>query len=67
MAWSTPEPFTTSAAAAGATSRIQLLTSVLLAPLHANHALFAKAFATLDQFAGPGRLRLRLAPPRGTR
>ncbi|GAA2213824.1 LLM class flavin-dependent oxidoreductase [Nonomuraea monospora] len=62
LAWSTPEPLTTLAAAAGATSRIRLLTSVLLAPLRANHALFAKTVTTLDQLAGPGRLRLGLAP-----
>ncbi|MFG1946319.1 LLM class flavin-dependent oxidoreductase [Nonomuraea sp. NPDC048826] len=62
LVWSTPEPLITLAAAAGATSRIRLLTSVLLAPLRANHALFAKAVTTLDQLAGPGRLRLGLAP-----
>lgn len=52
---------TTLAAAAGATSRIRLQTSVLLAPLRADHALFAKAVTTLDQLAGPGRLQLGLA------
>ncbi|WP_043635963.1 LLM class flavin-dependent oxidoreductase [Nonomuraea candida] len=62
LAWRTPEPLIALAAAAGATSRIRLLTSVLLAPLRANHALFAKAVTTLDQVAGPGRLRLGLAP-----
>ncbi|HEX2317094.1 MAG TPA: LLM class flavin-dependent oxidoreductase [Thermomonospora sp.] len=62
LAWTTPEPLVALAAAAGATSRIRLLTSVLLAPLRANHALFAKAVATLDQVAGPGRLHLGLAP-----
>ncbi|WP_406675063.1 LLM class flavin-dependent oxidoreductase [Nonomuraea sp. N2-4H] len=62
LAWTTPEPLITLAAAAGATSRIRLLTSVLLAPLRANHALFAKAVTTLDQLAGPGRLHLGLAP-----
>ncbi|MFE3455735.1 LLM class flavin-dependent oxidoreductase [Nonomuraea sp. NPDC059194] len=62
LAWSTPEPLITLAAAAGATSRIRLLTSVLLAPLRANHALFAKTVTTLDQLAGPGRLQLGLAP-----
>ncbi|GII89317.1 monooxygenase [Sphaerisporangium siamense] len=62
LVWSTPEPLVTLAAAAGATSRIRLLTSVLLGPLRANHALFAKEVATLDQLAGPGRLRLGLAP-----
>nr|WP_246221526.1 LLM class flavin-dependent oxidoreductase [Phytoactinopolyspora mesophila] len=62
LAWPTPEPMVTLAAMAGATTRIRLLTSVLLAPLRANHALFAKAVATLDQLAGPDRLELGLAP-----
>ena len=62
LVWTTPEPLITLAAAAGATSRIRLLTSVLLAPLRADHALFAKAVTTLDQLAGAGRLRLGLAP-----
>ncbi|MFI0422028.1 LLM class flavin-dependent oxidoreductase [Spongiactinospora sp. 9N601] len=62
LVWNTPEPLIALAAAAGATSRIRLLTSVLIGPLRANHALFAKAVTTLDQLAGPGRLRLGLAP-----
>ncbi|TDD31396.1 LLM class flavin-dependent oxidoreductase [Actinomadura sp. KC06] len=62
LVWTTPEPLITLAAAAGATSRIGLLTSVLLAPLRADHALFATAVTTLDQVAGAGRLRLGLAP-----
>ncbi|MBE8525356.1 LLM class flavin-dependent oxidoreductase [Amycolatopsis sp. H6(2020)] len=62
LVWTTPEPLITLAAAAGATERIGLLTSVLLGPLRADHALFAKAVTTLDQLAGPGRLRLGLAP-----
>lgn len=62
LVWTTPEPLITLAAAAGATERIGLLTSVLLAPLRADHALFAKAVTTLDQLAGPGRLSLGLAP-----
>ncbi|WP_165494922.1 LLM class flavin-dependent oxidoreductase [Actinomadura roseirufa] len=62
LAWTTPEPLITLAAAAGATSRIRLLTSVLIAPLRANPALFAKAVTSLDQLAGPGRLNLGLAP-----
>ncbi|MDA8369996.1 MAG: LLM class flavin-dependent oxidoreductase [Nocardiopsaceae bacterium] len=62
LVWSAPEPLIALAAAAGATSGISLLTSVLLAPLRANHALFGKAVTTLDQLAGPHRLRLGLAP-----
>ncbi|WP_283136068.1 LLM class flavin-dependent oxidoreductase [Rhizohabitans arisaemae] len=62
LVWTSPEPLITLAAAAGATSRIRLLTSVLVAPLRANHALFAKSVTTLDQLAGPGRLQLGLAP-----
>ncbi|MET7401310.1 LLM class flavin-dependent oxidoreductase [Dactylosporangium sp. NPDC005572] len=61
LRWTTPEPLTVLAAAAGATSRVRLLTSVLLAPLRTNHRLFAKTVATLDHVAGPGRLRLGLA------
>jgi len=58
------EPLTALAVAAGATSRVRLTTTILLAPLRANHALFAKAAATLDR-ASNGRLVLGLAP--GTR
>jgi alkanesulfonate monooxygenase SsuD/methylene tetrahydromethanopterin reductase-like flavin-dependent oxidoreductase (luciferase family) len=61
LLWSNPEPLITLAAAAGATTRINLLTSVLLAPLRTNHLLFAKSVATLDHLAGPHRLRLGLA------
>ncbi|QBD81121.1 LLM class flavin-dependent oxidoreductase [Ktedonosporobacter rubrisoli] len=62
LVWSTPEPLITLAAAAGATSRIKLLTSTLIAPLRSNHTLFAKAVMSLDQLAGPGRLQLGLVP-----
>ncbi|GGM47378.1 LLM class flavin-dependent oxidoreductase [Dactylosporangium sucinum] len=61
LRWTTPEPLMTLAAAAGATDRVRLLTSVLLAPLRTNHVLFAKTVATLDHLAGPDRLRLGLA------
>ncbi|GAA3185565.1 MULTISPECIES: LLM class flavin-dependent oxidoreductase [Streptomyces] len=55
------EPLTALAVAAGATTRIRLTTSILLAPLRANHALFAKSAATLDRLSC-GRLVLGLAP-----
>lgn len=61
LLWSTPEPLTLLAAVASATERIRLRTSVLLAPLHANHLLFAKSILTLDHLAGPHRLHLGLA------
>ncbi|WP_060712690.1 LLM class flavin-dependent oxidoreductase [Pseudonocardia sp. HH130629-09] len=60
--WSTPEPLTALAAAAAATTRIGLLSSVLLAPVHTHAGLFATAAATVDRIAGQGRLRLGLAP-----
>lgn len=62
LQWCTPEPLTTLAAAAAVTTRVGLLTSVLLAPLRSNPALFASTAATVDHIAGLGRLRLGLAP-----
>ncbi|MER8086682.1 LLM class flavin-dependent oxidoreductase [Streptomyces sp. NPDC058316] len=64
LVYDTYEPLTALAVAAGATSRIRLTTTILLAPLRANHALFAKSTATFDRLSG-GRLVLGLAP--GTR
>jgi alkanesulfonate monooxygenase SsuD/methylene tetrahydromethanopterin reductase-like flavin-dependent oxidoreductase (luciferase family) len=53
------DPLTALTAAAAVTARISLATSVLLAPLHTNHAGFAKQVASLDRLAG-GRLVLGL-------
>lgn len=54
------EPLTVLAAACGVTSRIRLMTNVLIAPLRSG-ALLAKTAAGLDQMCG-GRLVLGLAP-----
>jgi alkanesulfonate monooxygenase SsuD/methylene tetrahydromethanopterin reductase-like flavin-dependent oxidoreductase (luciferase family) len=61
LVWSNYEPLSVLAAVAGATASIGL-TGVILAPLRTNHALFASTIASVDGLAGPGRLRLALAP-----
>ena len=54
------EPLITLAAAAGATTRVRLITAILLVPLRTNTALLAKEAATLDNISG-GRLVLGMA------
>lgn len=54
------DPLIALAAAGAVTERISLSTAVVLAPLRANHASFAKQVASLDAMVG-GRLVLGLA------
>lgn len=60
VAYPNYDSLTTLAVAAGATSRIGLITNILLAPLYPP-PLLAKTAASLDQLSG-GRLTLGLAP-----
>lgn len=60
VAYPNHDSLTTLAAAAGATSRINLVTNILLAPVYPA-ALLAKTTASLDQLSG-GRLTLGVAP-----
>ena len=54
------DSLTTLAAAAAVTKRAKLMSSILLGPLHANVALFAKQVATIDKLSG-GRLTVGIA------
>ncbi|TMM08705.1 MAG: LLM class flavin-dependent oxidoreductase [Actinobacteria bacterium] len=60
IAYPSHEPLVSLAAAAAVTERIGLLTSILLAPLRINTALFAKQSSTVNAISG-GRLTLGLA------
>jgi alkanesulfonate monooxygenase SsuD/methylene tetrahydromethanopterin reductase-like flavin-dependent oxidoreductase (luciferase family) len=60
LAYPSHDSLTTLAAAAGATTRIGLITNILIAPLYPP-PLLAKVAASVDQLSG-GRLSLGLAP-----
>ena len=60
IAYSNYEALVTLGAAAAVTERIRLMTSVLLAPLRTNTALFAKQAASVDGLSD-GRLVLGIA------
>src|ERR671933_1988101 len=60
IAYENYEALVSLAAAAAVTERVRLVTSILLAPLRTNTALFAKQAASVDGLSG-GRLVLGLA------
>lgn len=60
LAYPNYEPLAALAAAAAVTERIRLMTSILLAPLRANHTAFAKQAASVNALSD-GRLVLGLA------
>jgi alkanesulfonate monooxygenase SsuD/methylene tetrahydromethanopterin reductase-like flavin-dependent oxidoreductase (luciferase family) len=60
IAYPSYDSLSTLAAAAGATSRIELLTNILIAPIH-RPVLLAKSTASIDQLSG-GRFTLGAAP-----
>ncbi|MPZ63782.1 MAG: LLM class flavin-dependent oxidoreductase [Propionibacteriales bacterium] len=60
LVYGNAEPLVTLGAAAAVTSRIRLVTSILLVPFRANAALVAKQAATVNHLSG-GRLTLGMA------
>src|SRR4051812_47939461 len=55
------ETIPTLAAAAAVTSRIRLTTAILIAPFRGNGTLLAKQLASVDSYAGAGRLTVGIA------
>jgi alkanesulfonate monooxygenase SsuD/methylene tetrahydromethanopterin reductase-like flavin-dependent oxidoreductase (luciferase family) len=55
------ETIPTLAAAAAVTSRVRLITAIMIAPFRGNGALLAKQLATVDSFSN-GRLTVGIAP-----
>src|SRR4051794_30534442 len=55
------ETIPTLAAAAAVSSRARLTTAILIAPFRGNGTLLAKQLATVDSYAGAGRLTVGIA------